>query len=158
VPVGGEGHVAFQDTRALPGGGPVRFDRVLRELQRRAAMADRKFRHGRLLAEARHHLVLERTVLHPVDQIQRAHTMGERVGAIFAFGSHRQRHCRGKHGKQAGFRTGHLALPVSCPCSGKRFCDALLTVVQQFGDSAVQGTGKPRCIGWSGVAGARRPD
>jgi hypothetical protein len=70
VPVHGEGHVALDNASALPRSGLVRFLRVLWELQRGAAMADREIGLAERPVFALHQLVLQPARVHAVDQIE----------------------------------------------------------------------------------------
>ena len=64
----GEGHVALDDAGAHARGGVVRLLGVLGELQRGAAVADREVGAARLVVEACQESLLERAVVHLVDE------------------------------------------------------------------------------------------
>jgi len=68
----GEGYVAFDDAGAHARGGFVGFLRVLGELHRRAAVADREIARAERAVGALLQRALERAVLHVLDEEERA--------------------------------------------------------------------------------------
>jgi hypothetical protein len=65
-------HVALDDARALPGGRDIRCRSVLAKLQWRASMPNREVRAAKRPALTSLQAPLKRTVMHSIDQIQRA--------------------------------------------------------------------------------------